>query len=120
MNRKVLHLLSQRPSFTGSGVSLEAVVRAAARIHVGERDEAVRLLEAVLEGLLGCVVVVLLFRGHQGEDHGLLDSAGVHEPEEPLHRHGRVAVERLPEVGMDVDYHLRRRPQMWQKQRRDS
>jgi len=31
VSAKVLHLLSQRPGFTGSGVSLDAVVRAAAR-----------------------------------------------------------------------------------------
>ena len=31
MPRRVLHLISQRPAFTGSGVSLDAVVRCAAR-----------------------------------------------------------------------------------------
>ena len=37
MSRKVLHLLSQRPSLTGSGVSLEAAVRHAARAGWDQR-----------------------------------------------------------------------------------
>jgi glycosyltransferase involved in cell wall biosynthesis len=37
MARKVLHLLSQRPSFTGSGVSLDATVRLAKRAGWSQR-----------------------------------------------------------------------------------
>ncbi|MFH1419337.1 MAG: glycosyltransferase family 4 protein, partial [Planctomycetota bacterium] len=37
MSHKVLHLLSQRPSYTGSGVSLDAIVRAAAKAGWDQR-----------------------------------------------------------------------------------
>lgn len=43
MNRRVLHVLSQRPGFTGSGITVAALVREAARHGWAQRVVAVWL-----------------------------------------------------------------------------